>query len=631
MQFYGFVFDRGKKSRFGFVNNLRYIFREMHHWNKLCYAACVFGFLPLIAASFLETILPARLVADLEAGVRLPELLFHLGALSILAWACNTVYGIIREYHETVYENFTRYLQKKYIQKMMDVDYDRLENQEFQKIAGNAVNTVTKPYTLWFMCEAPTEIGRLLLGVLYAGFLCAVNPWLAAVVLFTEALSIGLLGVARKQHSKYHKDLSIYNRKVRYFNSQSNLSSAGKDIRIYKMRALFLEKFKEALDAIGAVFGKIHTWYTARSLADAVFAFLRNGFIYAYLLYQLVQKNISPAEFVFYVGLINGLEANLGEALHTILFFNTTSVAVDYMRQLLGYASPWKRGEGVGERALGELLAAPVTLELKDVSFTYSGSRTPVISHLNLKIEAGEKLALIGLNGAGKTTLVKLICGFYHPTEGEILVNQIPREQFSREEYSRIMAVQFQDAVFLPVTLDENITAQPGGSREEKRLHEAVRYSGFAERYRMLKDEGETLLVKEVNEKATDFSGGEKQKIMFARALYKNAPLMILDEPTAALDPIAENELYLNFNEASRNKTVIYISHRLSSTRFCDRIILLQDGHIVEEGTHEQLMRQGTVYANLFQMQSQYYKDKKEDEARRRSISKAFGEEEYVE
>ena len=220
-----------------------------------------------------------------------------------------------------------------------------------------------------------------------------------------------------------------------------------------------------------------------------------------------------------------------------------------------------------------------------------------------------EKLALIGLNGAGKTTLVKLICGFYTPTEGEILLNGRNIEEFDREQYYSLVSVLFQDYTILPAKLKENIASRRAEDIDEKKLQEALQKAGFQERYDRLPEKGDSLLVREIHENAVDFSGGEKQRLLFARALYKQAPLLILDEPTAALDPIAENEIYLKYSETTVGKTSVYISHRLSSTKFCDRIVLLENGNIVESGTHDTLMAQGGKYAELYEMQSKYYKN----------------------
>lgn len=261
-------------------------------------------------------------------------------------------------------------------------------------------------------------------------------------------------------------------------------------------------------------------------------------------------------------------------------------------------------------------------VELENLSFTYPGQEEPVLSHINLVIRPGERLALIGLNGAGKTTLVKLLCGFYQPTTGKILINGIPTAEFSREEYYSLVSVLFQDSCMLPVTLDENLTGHSPEDTDQERLTWALRISGFYEKYESLPQKGRTLLVREANEEALDFSGGERQKLLFARAVYKEAPLLILDEPTAALDPIAENELYMKYGEAVKGRTCVYISHRLSSTRFCDRICLLSGGKILEEGTHDELMKKGGSYAELYEVQSRYYKEQDV----RKKMEEAFDE-----
>ncbi|MDE7002068.1 MAG: ATP-binding cassette domain-containing protein, partial [Lachnospiraceae bacterium] len=229
----------------------------------------------------------------------------------------------------------------------------------------------------------------------------------------------------------------------------------------------------------------------------------------------------------------------------------------------------------------------------------------------------GEKIALIWLIGAGKTTFVKLMCGFYHPTEGEILLNDIPIDRFDRDEYYSLVSVLFQDSTMMALSLDENLTGQNPEDIDREQMQRALDLSNFDAVYEKLADRGRTMLVREINKTATDFSGGEKQRLLFARTLYQDTPLVILDEPTAALDPIAENELYLNYGRAMENKTSVYISHRLSSTRFCDRILLLEHGEIIEEGTHESLLAERTRYAELFEVQSQYYKE--ESERKRRS------------
>lgn len=379
----------------------------------------------------------------------------------------------------------------------------------------------------------------------------------------------------------------------------------------------FLKKYDESLEEMGRIYGVIHDWYLFRNISHAFLQLLMDGTAFGLLVYMLANGKITASEFVFYIGLVSGFSIYFEGALRQIMGFSNTSASISYMREFLETEDGWNRGEGVGLKTMEQLKKHAIKLELRDVSFTYPGSGKPALRNINMVIQPGEKIALIGLNGAGKTTLVKLICGFYHPTEGEILLNDIPIWQFNREEWYSLIAVLFQDSTLPALTLDENLTGQEPEEIDRRRLEKALRLSGFWEVYEKLPDKGKTLLVREINEGSTDFSGGEKQKMLFARTLYMNTPLVILDEPTAALDPIAENELYLNYGKAMENKTGIYISHRLSSTRFCDRILLLEHGEIIEEGTHESLLAAKTRYAELFEVQSQYYKE--EDERKRKS------------
>ncbi len=229
---------------------------------------------------------------------------------------------------------------------------------------------------------------------------------------------------------------------------------------------------------------------------------------------------------------------------------------------------------------------------------------------------AGEKLALVGLNGAGKTTLVKLLCGLYRPTEGRILLNGADISKFNRDEYYTLISAVFQEARVLPLSIASNISMKTEDETDAGRLRDCIARAGLSPKIASLPAGCGTLLNKSVNEDAVELSGGETQKLLLARALYKDAPVIILDEPTAALDPIAENEMYLKYSELTAGKTSLYISHRLSSTRFCDRIVFLSDGKFAEVGTHDELVAAGGGYARLFEVQSKYYKEEEdEDEA----------------
>ena len=227
-------------------------------------------------------------------------------------------------------------------------------------------------------------------------------------------------------------------------------------------------------------------------------------------------------------------------------------------------------------------------------------------------IKAGEKLAVVGLNGAGKTTLIKIICGLYNPTSGKIYINGHEKDEYNIYDYFSLFATVFQDYYFLPVSIANTISSHTDENTDRNKVIKCLDLAGLSKKVSELENSIDSMLNKQLNENGIELSGGEKQKLLLARAIYKNAPILILDEPTAALDPIAENELYQKYNALTQNKTSIYISHRLASTRFCDRIIYLENGKNIEIGSHTELMKNGGKYAKLFEIQSHYYNNKNE-------------------
>jgi len=280
------------------------------------------------------------------------------------------------------------------------------------------------------------------------------------------------------------------------------------------------------------------------------------------------------------------------------------------MREFFDYPNKTNRGKGIDIPVSLDLDSlGSLSIELKNVTYKYPLTETPAIKNVSLKIAAGEKIALVGLNGAGKTTLVKLICGMYAPTDGEILLGGHHAGEYNIDDYHSLFSAVFQHFRFLPVSIAQNISVVPKEQADMKKLERCIGLAGLSETIDKLENGADTPLIKEINPDGTELSGGEQQKLMLARAIYKDAPVLLLDEPTAALDPIAESELYMKYNEIARDKTSVFISHRLASTRFCDRILLISDGEIAEAGTHDELMRKGGKYAELFEIQSHYYKD----------------------
>ena len=612
------VFDDKSRRKYGLISNFIYNMKATREWNKKLFWAQIFSIIPSSLGSLLGTYMPSRLVKDLTNQLEIPQLVLNMAVIAVLMWICNAAYNMLIEYCENVGSFIKVYYARKFVHKIMDVDYDYLEDEEYQKISGNAWRVARFGQGISGAIMSLPLFLSSMAGVLLYGFLLASKSiLLLIIIMFSLSMSLWLLSIARKKHAEFYEKLQLSAKKEGYITAQATDSAAGKDIRLYHLLDWFLEKYDDSLKDMGRMYNIIHDWYLFRNLSHAFLQLLMNAATYVFLIYLLIDNKITVAEFVFYIGLVSGFALYFENALRQVMGFNNTSASISYIREFLETEDRWKRGEGIGNDRANQIRQNAVKLEFRDVSFTYPGNEKPTLKHINVVIKPGEKIALIGLNGAGKTTFVKLMCGFYHPTEGQILLNDIPIDEFSRDEYYSLVSVLFQDSTMLALTLDENMTGQNPEDIDRKRLEKALKLSNFSDIYEKLPQKGETLLVKEINKDSTDFSGGEKQKMLFARTLYQNTPLVILDEPTAALDPIAENELYMNYGKSMENKTSVYISHRLSSTRFCDRILLLEHGEIIEEGTHESLLADNTRYAELFQVQSQYYKE--EDERKRKS------------
>lgn len=610
-----FLYADNSKTQKDVIGNLRFFLKELMAYDHTFFRQLFLYPIPQQISNLLMTWIPALLVSLLEKEVSLRQLLLYMTGVGLL-WLIVYVLQFMLEIQNYIRRKFISFhLTKLFLNKMKEIDYELIEKKGFAETYSNAWNSAKNGQGFYEGAMLIPYIINTLLGIIVYGFLLGKESLLLlGLVLVSVGLNVYLLQVARKVHRKYYTKIGEAAKSVAYISEITMDSAAGKDIRIYNMLDFILKKYDEKLAVMGNGYQKVHHVYMLRGGADAVFSFARDIVSYTMLINFLVSGKISVAEFVFLLGVITSLADYFEKFLREVLVWNTLDASAGFFRSFLGTKSSFTKESRFSEKEIQEMKSHGLMLELRNVSYTYESASKPVIDKLNLTIHAGEKLALIGLNGAGKTTLVKLISGLYRPDEGQIFINGVDSALFTKEEYTSLISVMFQDHYFLPFTLDKNITGAE--VTEEKKLEKVLKYSGFYERYQSLPHQGDTKLVKKLESEAVDFSGGEKQKLLFARCLYKEAPLVILDEPTAALDPIAESQLYENFREAIGDMTAIYISHRLSSTRFCDRIVLIENGTVLEEGTHEGLLDKNGRYAQLFQMQSKYYQEEQEHQRR---------------
>lgn len=407
--------------------------------------------------------------------------------------------------------------------------------------------------------------------------------------------------LATKYQSKNIEERSKYAKKANYIKEVSQKREFLKDIRIYKMEPWLSETFHLYRKKWSEYILKSENVNFGAVAINALMIFMRDIFVYVYLINRLLNKQIDISYFVFMVGLVVAFSNWLNEIINQTNKLIAFSAHVDHIRDFLEM-----EGEDIRKIESPAIKDEP-SIEFKALSYRYPGSDQWIFKDFNLKIAPGEKIALVGVNGAGKTTLMLLLMGLLQPSSGKILIDGYHIKEFNKEDYYKLFSPVFQDINIFPESINSNVAGTL--SYDKGRVEKALYESGMSDFVNPLNEKGDTFLVKTSREKSIDLSGGQNQRLLLARALYKDGKINILDESTAALDPIAESKIYEEYNEMSKDKTSIFISHRLASTKFCNRIILLEYGKIIEEGTHYELMEKDGGYKEMFDVQSQYYKN----------------------
>ena len=429
------------------------------------------------------------------------------------------------------------------------------------------------------------------------------------VILSTAALSYFIGNRINGYEYRHREESAEYQRHLSYLLSRSKDLSAATDIRIFGLRPWLDDLYQKTVLSYKAFHTKAQNIYIWANIADLVLSFLRNAVAYAYLIALVVRKDISVAQFLLFFNAVGTFAEWVSGILSECNTLYRQSLDISVVREFLDFDEPFRFDEGKPVEAVPD---GAYEIRLEHVSFRYPGADSDALSDISLTLHPGEKLAVVGLNGAGKTTLIKLICGLLDPTCGRVLLNGTDIRAFNRRSYYTLFSAVFQTFSLYAGTIAANV-AQAETGIDMERVKECVEKAGLRAKVASCPKGYETYLNREVYEDAVLLSGGETQSLMLARALYKNAPFIILDEPTAALDPIAESKLYQKYHEITTSRSSVYISHRLASTRFCDRILLIDHGAICEEGSHDELLRLGGRYAELYEVQSRYYKEGNEE------------------
>lgn len=458
---------------------------------------------------------------------------------------------------------------------------------------------------------------NILCFVLYSTVLSVLSPWVVLGLVVLSMLNILVIEKGLRFEDSMREREARHSRHWNYVLSAMGNMTAAKDVRIFGMHSWLggiRDRVVGEMEEDKKAYQRLHNWQHAM---HGLIGLVRDVAAYGYLIYSVSTRQIGVGDFVLYFGAVTGFSGFVTGMLYQVGDLKSARNATDYFRAYMALPEEVSEEEikrmgavtQSGKENSAEGGAPGIVFE--DVSFAYKKEDgTPgekVLEHFNLVISPGEKLALVGVNGAGKTTLVKLLCGLYQPDQGRVLINGRSRKEMAPGEWYQMLSVVFQEQLILPITIAENLSLRRREETDDNRAWAALEKAGLAETFVRQKLTLDTFIKKIISPKGIELSGGQQQRLMLARALYKDAPLLVLDEPTAALDPIAESEVYESYLRHSKGKTAIFISHRLASTRFSDRIILIDQGQIQEEGTHEQLMELGGTYAQMYQVQSSYY------------------------
>lgn len=603
---------KAPKPKYNLWQNTGFMLRTSRKYAKSVFPLCIVLALLSAGKSVAELLIAPAILNKIELSASLGSVVFTIAAFALVLMLLsglrsyvdtNALFGRIAVRSQGIYLSISRKYAKTSYPNLLNTDFLALGEKASAACAGNSESSEAIWTTL-------TDLMTSCIGfIVYLALLTNLNLWLAALVAATTAVSY----FASKRINEWgylHRSEELeLTKRIEYANKIATSREFAKDIRMFGLRGWLEDLWGSTMRLYSAFCAKRERKYIWANIIDIVLTFLRNGIAYAFLIGITVKNGLPASQFLLYFAALSGFAQWVVEILDKLSVMHKQSLDISTIREFLDWDEPFDLNGG-------EIIAfepnKQYEIRLDNVSFRYPKADKDTLSHINLTVHPGEKLAIVGLNGAGKTTLVKLVCGFLDPTEGRILLNGEDIRKFNRNDYYALFSAVFQEFSVLDVTVKENV-AQCVDGIDETRVWQCIDKAGLTEKIRSLPKGIETHLGRRVFKDGVEFSGGQTQRLMLARALYKNAPILVLDEPTAALDPIAENDIYQKYNDMTHGRTSFFISHRLASTRFCDRIIFVDGGKIAEEGTHDELLKNGGGYAYLFEVQSKYYRSDNQD------------------
>lgn len=580
---------------------LRYLFPIAWKTRKSYFLCSAVQVIVGAVKPFVKILVLPLIIDELLGGREIQKLITYAVIIvlgDVLLSLMNSVISVVMEKYS---EKFNNYITEEMSRRVMELDFWLTEDKKaLDQIEAARTGMDWYSGGIHGIFGQLTNLASAVIAIIGVVVLILMN---APVLFLLTAVILVVTAIINNKMNKVEIDaygrLSKLNRIFGYLGWELTDFRYGKDIRLYGAKDMMVEKWQSYNEE------SLKDWkwqadeHLPLNMVKTVVDSIRDLGTYLYLGILVITGRISIGIFSQMLSAGNVFHASMQILIGTIQeMIKRCNYAYEYVK-FMEYPTVMEKGD----RPVKE---GAHTIEFKNVSFTYPGAEVKVLDGVNITLKQGEHLSVVGLNGAGKTTFVKLLCRLYEPTEGEILLDGVNIKEYDYHSYMALFSPVFQDFKLFAFSIKDNISLD--GDCDEEEMAALLKQVGLADKIAALEKGADTLLFKAFDEKGIEPSGGEQQKIAIARALYKKAPVVILDEPTAALDPVAEYDIYRQFDTLVGEKTAIYISHRLSSCKFCDRIAVFSEGRIKEYGTHEELVGlDGGVYAGMFAAQAQYY------------------------
>lgn len=602
-----------KEKKYGFLNNFIYALNIAKKSNKKLLAVILIKPIANIVTKLMWAYSPKFVLSFIERNLELNTIIFNIILLCTILLVFNIISTISNNAFDYEYLITEGYLEKKRMDKIFHTDFKNMESPEFLDFAQRAKTALYRGRGFFgVLFESRNFIAQGTLMIISAALIGVQN---IVVMIFFIIISFSIAKIlvifTKLDKEKFSDKMAPIWRKMTYLEGVTKNFDFAKDIRIFSMSDIFSRELNSTNDTFNTLNKKHHNRWIFCSVSMELVLLMQKIFMYVWLVYNVIQGNYQISDFILYVGLVTTFHDSVGYVNWIFSSIRGNCLLINDYRNFLN----WEESVQIKyekESHYECIQDDKYSFEFENVSFKYPGQDIYALKNINLKISDGEKLAIVGVNGAGKTTLIKLIMKLYEPTQGRILLNGVDIKEYNREEYFKFFSPVFQNVECFAMPIYQNISFEEEKNTDMDKVRKVLEQSGLKSKIDCYDKDLHSNLLKIFDKEGIDLSGGEKQRLAMARAMYKGGQVIILDEPTAALDALAEDKMYREFDKMIQGKTAIFISHRLGSTRFCDKIAMFDSGEIVEEGTHEELIAKNGKYAYMYEVQSQYYKDKKE-------------------